>query len=102
MSRAGGWFRSPDGRGSMHLSFSSIKHLPHKCAAPCLPGDNLELFGGHCGRIAAHLCDWPKDRGGGTCDAAMCQQHRTNVGPDRDVCPRHSNAAQGQELELDA
>jgi hypothetical protein len=95
MPRRGGWFRSPGGGGTVHLLGSK---LPHQCAAPALPGDNLAVFGGRCGRMASHLCDWPT--GAGTCDAAMCDAHRTNTGPDRDVCPEHSNGYAQLELPI--
>lgn len=45
---------------------------------------------GQCGSIACHLCDWKID--GGTCDVAMCEDHRHNVGKNRDLCWQHMNA----------
>lgn len=46
----------------------------------------------NCGRPQAALCDFPIDRRGkrGTCDASMCEEHRTKVGPNRDHCPAHA------------
>lgn len=38
-----------------------------------------------CGAPAPYLCDGPV--GNRTCDAPICEAHRTNVGPDRDLCP---------------
>jgi hypothetical protein len=47
-----------------------------------------------CGRPQAALCDSPVERQGvkGTCDASMCDTHRTRVGPNRDHCPAHAKA----------
>lgn len=45
-----------------------------------------------CGRMSVALCDGPAGStlGGAvlTCDAPMCEKHRTSIGPDRDLCPR--------------
>lgn len=35
------------------------------------------------------LCDWPLE-GGGTCDAPVCPDHATEVGPDRHLFPLHA------------
>jgi hypothetical protein len=45
---------------------------------------------------ATKLCDFPVGPRGKTCDAAMCDQCATSVGPDRDHCPRHKNAPLAQ------
>lgn len=90
-----GWYRSPDGQSAYHLCGGRGRRgngLPSACVAPALEGDNLEL-GPKCARPSVALCDYPagKDLRGTplTCDAPMCEQHRTSVGPDRDHCPRH-------------
>lgn len=75
------------------------RNVPDSCAGPLLPGDNAAV-GQRCGRMAAHLCDAPTSVRGITCDAPMCEQHRTNVGPDRDYCPLHANLAAKQEQLL--
>lgn len=48
-----------------------------------------------CDRPQAALCDEPVERKGvrGTCDASMCETHRTRVGPNRDRCPAHAKRA---------
>lgn len=43
-----------------------------------------------CGEISLYACDWKVD--GGTCDAPMCEEHRHNIGKDKDLCWRHMNA----------
>ncbi len=45
---------------------------------------------GVCQAPADWLCDWKVK--GGTCDVPMCDEHRHNVGEDRDLCFRHMNA----------
>lgn len=42
-----------------------------------------------CNFIADYLCDGPgsKPRGRKTCDMPLCENHRHNVGPERDLCP---------------
>jgi len=44
---------------------------------------------GFCFLGAALRCDWPVAEGK-TCDARMCPDHATKVGPDRDYCPAHA------------
>jgi hypothetical protein len=44
-----------------------------------------------CGHEMVALCDEPD--GHGTCDFKMCSQHRTQVGNNRDRCPKHAAAA---------
>lgn len=97
--RRGGWFRSSDGQGIVHLL---VTHIPNACDGQALEGDNRVLFGGLCGRFANHLCDAPVGETIGgktiTCDAAMCEHHRTNVGPDVDYCPKHAHLAPSPEV----
>lgn len=55
-----------------------------------------------CAKEALYQCDGPA---GGrsnkrTCSAHMCGEHRTNVGADRDLCPRHAADAPRQEALL--
>lgn len=38
------------------------------------------------------LCDHRKPGSRRTCSARLCEQHRTRVGPDLDVCPNHRSA----------
>jgi len=85
------WYRTEDGSGTMHLLIRG-KGSPASCMSPALEGDNLEV-GERCGRMAPYLCDFVVGhlRGGkaSTCDAPMCERHRTRVGDDRDHCPKH-------------
>jgi hypothetical protein len=43
-----------------------------------------------CGRPAEFECDFkiPRKKSG-TCDARLCDAHRSSVGEDRDLCPAH-------------
>ena len=60
--------------------------------APCVAHD--EELGERCARISVGLCDYPAGQTLGgtplTCDAPICEKHRTRVGPNRDHCPRHA------------
>ena len=55
-----------------------------------------------CGKPSTALCDWrispdedakrrkgQKRRKDPTCDAALCDEHRYRIGPNRDLCPPH-------------
>ncbi len=57
---------------------------PRPKAKPCAtPG---------CGKTSVALCDYPIV-GGKTCSRGMCEGHRHNVGPDRDLCDPHFKIA---------
>lgn len=45
-----------------------------------------------CPELSVALCDHRKPGSRRTCSARMCDQHRTRVGPDLDVCPDHKAA----------
>lgn len=45
-----------------------------------------------CQEPASSLCDWKV--GTGTCDAALCDKHRHQVGKNKDLCEDHFNAWQ--------
>jgi hypothetical protein len=47
----------------------------------------------HESRQDGRLCDWPREKGGGTCDAFMCVKCARNVGPNLDYCPPHAKKA---------
>lgn len=55
----------------------------------------------NCRRHATIQCDFAVTRGGkpATCDRYCCRTCAKNVGPDRDYCPAHARAGQG-ELKL--
>lgn len=40
-------------------------------------------------RKSMKLCDW-QTTSTSTCDAPMCDEHATSVGPDKDLCPPHN------------
>ncbi len=86
------FYRTEDGQGTVHLNFGR-RGGPARCVAPALPGDDLGL-GPKCARPSVALCDHPagKDLGGRplTCDAPVCDHHRTKVGQNLDRCPRHA------------
>ena len=45
-----------------------------------------------CMAMSEFLCDWPvtNARGkSGTCDAALCNAHSGEVGPNKNYCPEH-------------
>jgi hypothetical protein len=46
----------------------------------------------HCGRPHTVLCDFPMKAK--TCDAKLCDAHRTKVGPNLDHCPAHARMGQ--------
>ena len=47
--------------------------------------------------ISAYLCDWGTGERT-TCDAPLCTEHATQVGPDRHLCPAHA-ARRGERQE---
>lgn len=71
--------------------------------APCVARD--EDLGERCSRMSVALCDHPAgtDVTGKplTCDAPICEKHRTRVGVNRDHCPRHETQ-QSLPLQEDA
>jgi hypothetical protein len=61
-----------------------------------------------CGKASTALCDWrltseqehrrrpgKKPRKDPTCDAALCEEHRYRIGPNRDLCPEHRSRHEG-------
>lgn len=44
-----------------------------------------------CGRAATALCDW-KMPGNKTCDAPICDAHKLQVAPGKDLCVFHQHA----------
>lgn len=90
------WYRSDDGQTVYHVLIRG-KGAHQACRGPALEGDN-QAHGPQCGRPAPYLCDAPVDVTFGrkaqarTCDAPMCERHRTNVGPNRDLCWKHAPA----------
>lgn len=76
------------GKTMMHVKFGGklAKNPPAPCCAriPSNEGGKPEV---RCMAISSLLCDWPVD--GGTCDAPLCEEHATQVGPDRHYCRAH-------------
>ncbi len=69
------WIDLPGG-GTAHVCIRGARPKPKQCP--------------FCKRIAADLlCDAPAGLFGETCDALICGQCATHVGPDRDLCPVH-------------
>lgn len=58
--------------------------LPPPCRAVVGIGDKRHF----CAGISGFYCDWPTG-GGRTCDAALCDAHARQVGPNRHYCPDH-------------
>lgn len=53
-----------------------------------------------CGRTSSLLCDFPMPfKESKTCDAPVCRDCATQVGPDRDICPDHLAAYRAQEKQ---
>ena len=90
------FYRTEDGRSSMHINFGR-KSGPLACVADRLPNDDPAISL-RCCRMSVALCDHPagQDLAGKplTCDAPMCERHRTRVGPNLDHCPRHATQLQ--------
>ncbi|KTT21874.1 hypothetical protein [Pseudacidovorax intermedius] len=68
------------GIGIVHMKGSK---LPAPCAARVL----IEGKEAACLAPSGFLCDGPSKSGKGTCDAAMCERHATQVGPNSHLCP---------------
>lgn len=70
----------------MHLKMAKGK-APAPCAA------RVQFGHGHgtmrCCAISLFLCDHLRGDGQ-TCDAPLCEEHATEVGPDRHRCPEHA------------
>ena len=49
-----------------------------------------------CAKIHTKLCDFPV--WGKTCDKRMCDEHATEVGPDKDYCPPHAKESGGKPV----
>ncbi len=66
--------------GQFAIACSSGRKRPRPCSK--------------CGRPSSKLCDWKKPYPNGerpsTCDAPICVDCGTHVGPDRDLCPAHA------------
>jgi hypothetical protein len=75
------WIKLPDGTVA-HLNIAKRRTAPCKfCAA-----------NGGRKTPSTRLCDYELPNGK-TCDAAMCNNHATSVGEDRDLCPAHKGVA---------
>lgn len=84
----------PERSGWAHIN---IRRALRPCVGPALEFDDAAQFGGKCGRISIALCDAPagEDLAGKpvTCDAPLCEHHRTRGGTNVDYCPRHKHLA---------
>lgn len=74
------------GKFSAHVRLSDRKRTPPPCQAP-----HTWSGGSVCCAMSSRQCDAPV--GDGTCDMPLCEEHATRVGPDRDLCPKHAEAA---------
>lgn len=87
------WYRlgEPGQDIVFHSCIRGKKGPPASCRAPRFEKDNPK-HGEMCGRMSMVLCDGPAGETLGgkplTCDMPLCKEHRTHVGPDRDLCPR--------------
>ena len=91
------WYRigNPGEDTIAHINFGG-KGRSSSCVAPRFEGDKPD-WGDRCGRMSIALCDAPagRDLAGKplTCDAPMCELHRTPGGTNIDFCPRHKQLA---------
>lgn len=65
--------------GAVHIKGTK---LPKPCAARALIDGKDQL----CARYSLYLCDGP-GQAGKTCDAALCEAHARQTGPNRHLCP---------------
>lgn len=82
----------------MHLKLSGPKSKhPKPCVAriPAQPGPGTV----QCCGISTMLCDW-RLSDGQTCDAPLCPDHATEIGPDRHLCPTHLAEHRAAQPEL--
>lgn len=79
------WYRMHGAMVHLKLGGKAAKNPPAPCCAP------IELEGRKvlCMAISQYLCDAPV-AGGKTCDAAVCDEHAQQIGPDRHLCPQHA------------
>lgn len=75
------WVKLPDGTVAS-VRFAGSRPKPKKCA--------------WCDKMSTKLCDYRLSPAAQvthvrTCDAPMCAEHATPVGPDRDLCPNHKD-----------
>ena len=81
--------------------------MPRYSVVLKIPGGGTAIIHGSkpmvaciCGeKISAYLCDYPVGAGR-TCDAPLCDDCRTNKGPEVDYCPDHADRGAGQERLL--
>lgn len=94
-----------DGKtGVVHLNLGRRRGSP-PCVAPRLETDD-PAAGAKCGRMSVALCDFVVGKrvemgdpmGDRTCDAPVCERHRTTIGPNRDHCWRHAKQQALPEL----
>lgn len=88
--------------GWMHLKLArSKKHPPPApCAARIPAGPATVGSTMRCCAMSDILCDW-KLADGGTCDAPLCYDHATEIGPDEHLCPAHAALRQREMDEQD-
>lgn len=89
------FYRTADGAGTMHLNFGG-RRGPAPCVAFDADAPRHDARVRRCCRVSVALCDAPvgTDLTGEplTCDAPICERHRTRVGV-LDYCPRHRGLA---------
>lgn len=78
-------YRTPT--GWMHLKMAKGK-APAPCAARIPNGSAIVGSTMRCCAISSFLCDH-LGLDGKTCDAPLCEEHATQTGPDRHLCPLH-------------
>lgn len=72
----------------MMVHIKMAKSKKHPPPAPCCARIELDGRLQRCLAMSSILCDFPLE-GGGTCDAPLCPDCATEVGPDRHYCQIH-------------
>lgn len=81
------WYRMHGMMVHLKLSGKAAKNPPLPCVAR-ITYDNPTVPSTRCCAISTLLCDHELEDGK-TCDAPLCPDHATAIGPDRHLCPRH-------------
>lgn len=84
----------------VHIKFGGklARNPPAPCAARTTPANPI-VPSQRCCAVSVYLCDHELDEGG-TCDAPLCAEHATQIGPDRHLCPLHAAQRRTVQAEM--